>query len=374
MRTYFANLELSQFLRDYDHSLLVNRPKLWVIRLPYLALYALLANALVFLFILVLPLQLYHIQEFFSIWWMAFFASLIALYFWNRQFSLYSPEKAYENTSPLKGLADFLVYIACIMVLISPTIATSLTLYYRFDNMISFEEVELDNSRIRRLNYDDSYPEDLILKYTSHSSVTQEELNNYSVQMSVDQSIRRLQGIKDGDFNELQAYSLIYILVIHFGLLMFAGRHVTKRVYNRALVYGVIAFVLYSMYGVVLEILAFSPTFLGRLIEDIDLEIIGFPGPLIAFIIFMSIMAFSVFLRRERSDFAAMNIVLLPAGVFVYMIYWIGINIIEGDLYVYWEFTDTFWFGMLITSPFLYMWLIPLLKAMYMRVLALPEK
>lgn len=374
MRAYFANLEELQFLRDYDHSLLVNRPKLWVIRLPYLFVYAVLANAITFLFILILPLRLHHVQEFFSIWWMAFLASLVALYFWNRQFSLYSPEKAYENTSPMKGLADFVIYVACIIVLISPTITTSLTLYYRFDSMITSEELQLDHNRVRPLKYDDSYPDDLVLKYTSLTSVTQEDLRKYSIHSAVDQSIRRLQGIKDGDFNELRGYSFFYVLAIHFGLLMFSGRNVTKRVFNRSLVYGVIAFILYAIYAVVLSILEYSPTFLGRLIENMDPEIFLWPGPLIALIIFMAFMAFSVFRRKERSDFAAMNIFLLPIGVSIYLAYWIANQAVEYEWFRGWEYRNAFWFGMLITSPLLYMWLIPLLKAMYMRHLALPEK
>ena len=374
MIEYFKNLEELEFLRKYDHWLLVNHPRLWMIRLPYLVVYAVLANVLVFLFVLILPLKIHHIQEFFTILWVIFLMTLVAFYLWSRQFRRYSPEKAYENTSALQGLRDYLIIIACIIVLISPTITTAEILKFRFGGMITLEELSVDSTRVEGIEFGERYPVDLVLKYTGERQESRNDFGNFITSSAVERSINRFEGIKTGEFEELWSFSFAYIFIIHFGIILFAGKHVPRRIIPRTVIYAILLFLGYTFYAVMLSILAFSQSFLGQVVDRSGPGILGWPGPFILILVFTWIMALSVFIRKEYSRFTAMNIVLLPVVTYIFLAYLILDLGIENNFTIFDNARESYYFGMLIFSPLVYVWMIPILKMMYMRMLALPQK
>lgn len=125
------NTPLIQQYRRLDHYLLINYPRLWMIRLPYILLYLLLANLLVFGFVWLILLKRVHIEN-----WMRMLGGIefFLLYFWFARVKQFHPEKAFESTRPLKGILEILSYIFCIAVIISPTVTSMFFLEIRFSS------------------------------------------------------------------------------------------------------------------------------------------------------------------------------------------------------------------------------------------------
>lgn len=356
MRVTLENSEFVQNLKKIDHWLLVNRPRLWVIRLPYLALYTLAANLGVYLIIQALPLQLHHAGYFFPILWVVFLAALGAFIFWLTRFNRHSAARPFENTSAFKGLGDFLIYLGCILALLSPSITASFSLTGRFDGMISLAEVREDVRIGAVLRSGIVYPDEFAQKYTGLDAEARKGMSNGEINWTIGYNLPQLAAIKENDFEELWAFFTLHLIVSHFALVMFATKHV-----KRSTVYRTIA------YGVGLFILLISCTLFF-------IENYVWPWGYLFVLGIIALITASVFRLKRYREFVAMNIALLPVGVSFCFTIAIMVYIYDHEIYQNLSSIEETQLKLLIFSPLLYLWLIPVLKAMYMQLLSLPRE
>lgn len=373
MRAALENAEIFKTLREFDHWLLLNRPRLWAIRLPYLLAYALAGNLGAYLFIQALPLQLHHVGNLLPILWVVFFVGLGAFIFWLTRFNRHSAAKAFENTSAFKGLVDFIIYLVCILALLSPSITASFALTGRFDGMISLAEVREDMRTKDGYDRDDTLPQDLVEKYTGLDAEARTGMRNQDINRIVRYNLRRLEEIKENDFEDLWFFFIPHLIVSHFGLVMFAAKHVKRSTVYRTMAYGVGLFILFMIFIIFIDLLR-ALTFIGRLIYRWDLEDNLWPRGYLILVGIMTLIAGSVFRLKRYREFVAMNIAILPVAAYFFLPFRAMEFIYDHDVFKDLRDIEEFQIGLLIFSPLIYIWLIPLLKAMYIRLLSLPRE
>ncbi|MDJ0735927.1 MAG: hypothetical protein QNJ47_17990 [Nostocaceae cyanobacterium] len=110
-----------RFLQRIDRYLLLNRPRLWAMRIHDAYYYGLLADSLIISLIIIFPFQAHHIQHLWKVGIIVLAVDLILLkYVLGKQ--RYDVAREYGNTIKSKGYLQIMGYMACIIILISPTL------------------------------------------------------------------------------------------------------------------------------------------------------------------------------------------------------------------------------------------------------------
>lgn len=388
----FAEIPIVKENKNWDQYLLLNHPRLWAIRLPTLLGYFIVFNLIGVTISLVFPLKTYHVTQMFTWLWLFGVAEMIALGFWLRRFSWFSSEKALERTSPINGFFEILIYMFCILIFLSPTILSSAILEYRFSQMITITEIEHDRSEIRGLSLRDIYPQDLVENYTRLDYDTYLSLSGVhrgereQVNRELENVVRKLDDVKFQDDSEWLPYLIMVVILLHISVFVFNARHNRNDLSGRTIAYG-LGIMLFI--GIFLGLVgSFLNDFANIPYLEID-KILGriFNGVMVFMFGFVLFFSVRVFWQKGYKTFTAMNISLLPYVFYFEIQYFFGgyyfehkINFLDeffGYQGILNEALGSFWGEivqfLMVGSPLVIAWVFIITKAMYMRMLALPE-
>ncbi|MDJ0899244.1 MAG: hypothetical protein QNJ55_10570 [Xenococcus sp. MO_188.B8] len=110
-----------RFLQRIDRYLLLKYPRLWAMRIHDAYYYGLLADFLIIFLIMIFPFKPHHIQYIWTAGIMVLAIDITLLIYISTK-QRYDIEKQYGNTSKNKGYLEIIGYMACIIILISPTL------------------------------------------------------------------------------------------------------------------------------------------------------------------------------------------------------------------------------------------------------------
>lgn len=382
----FAEMPVVTAFKKWDRHLLLNHPRLWALRLPVLVIYFVGGNLIALLVCGLMPLKPYHVNKMFTWLWLFGVVELILLGWWNRRFNQFSPEKALERTSPLNGLAEIISYILCILVFFSPTISSSFGLEIQFSQMIPLEELARDRSIVREYDWSSIYSEEIVEKYSrmdyeiySRPDNGERSQINSQIRDSIDSLIMI---VRQEDYG-WRMYLVIALLLLHLSVFMFSYRHIREGVLGKAIIVGILLFI------AVFAAAEAANTRISDLFSNFEYHIhrddrnfFIFAAALTAIILNLSL---GVFWQKRYRTATAVGITLLPYAFHVWLfaffryyfynflfhfrfIKYDGI-LIETFFGFMGDVVDTLIFG----TPFLILWVFILSKAMYTRLLALPE-
>jgi hypothetical protein len=387
----FAKMPFVKAYQKWDKHLLLNHPRLWALRLPVLVSYFIIFNLVSILVSSLVPLKTYHVNHMFTWLWIFGVVEAILLVLWIRRFNWFSPKKSLERAWAINGLGEVVIYMLCILIFFSPTIFSSIVLETRFAHMLPLDVIETDRAILGDYYYDDWYAQRLVERYTRFDYETYLDLEQigqderYRVNYQLEETIRHLLRVTESNDYRWQAYLTTTIVLLNLAVILFGIRHIRRNVLGKALIYAVAV----GIFSLITELILWSLSdFLYR--GDWDGEshfhetaINWYFVFLIAFILFFSLR---VFWQKRYRVFTAMNITLLPFGVFAAQLYFLDrlserYPVINDFFFSYigpLEQAFGFFWGEIIqmfflASPLLILWVFILNKAMYTRLLSLPE-
>lgn len=366
-------LENTPFMQEYrriDHWLVVNHPRLWVLRLPYLALYFLIFNIVGIALFWFFANQIHHALSAFSWLFLVALVELAFLILWLRKFNDYSPEKALENTNPFMGWIELLSYIACIIILFSPTLTIPAVLLERFDQMIDINELYQDQSVLRNLQVGEDLWVQLGSKYlgipaSEFAKMSQNELRQAN--RDIGASLSLLTEIKEDPSKFYGGIFQLHLILTHIAAFMFMVKHAEKNVPVKVFVYIV---VLYIVILITFGIISLFSYLLNWNIAEDDLILkISFFSLLL-----ITIFAAGGFWQKRRREFTVLNIVALPVAIYLYLAFWDNYDYAVTDFLGKYFQSQTYDLTTLFfLSPLPYILFIPIIKIFFIRYLSQPE-
>ncbi|MEH2128594.1 hypothetical protein [Nostoc sp.] len=162
IQKWLFKILLPEFLDKINHSWLLERPRLWLLRLHYITYYALVVNVIIFFIVFIFPIKLYHLSSF-LIGGIVIIAicELIALIYWLYKQSSYNIEKQYGNLCKSKGFLELFGYSVCIMLIASATLVFYLSVALKSAIVIPQTDLSIDllilNSISRNFNKNSIY-------------------------------------------------------------------------------------------------------------------------------------------------------------------------------------------------------------------------
>ncbi|MDZ7956857.1 MAG: hypothetical protein RMY34_02940 [Aulosira sp. DedQUE10] len=160
IQKWYDKILFPEFLNKINHSWLLHRPRLWLIKLHYVVYYALLINVIIFFLVLIFPIKVYHLCSFLIVGIVIIaIGEVIALIYWLYKQSLYNIEKQYGNTCKSNGFLELFGYSACIMLIASVTLVFYLSVALKSAIVIPQTDLSIDllilNSINRKIEYID---------------------------------------------------------------------------------------------------------------------------------------------------------------------------------------------------------------------------
>lgn len=365
-------LENTPFMQEYrriDHYLVVNHPRLWVLRLPYLVLYFLIFNIVGIALFWFFADQVHHARSAFS--WL-FLVALVELAFfilWLRKFNDYSPEKALENTNPFMGWVEILSYLVCIMILFSPTLTIPAVLLERFDQMTNINELRQDQNALRNLQVGEALWMQLGSKYLGIPASEFAKMSEYELQQAnydISASLSLLTEIKEDPSEFYMVIFQLHLILTHIAAFMFLVKHTEKNIPVKVFVYMVILFIVILITSGIISL--FSFLFNWNTSDDLALKIPFF------FLILITIFAAGGFWQKRRREITALNIVTLPVAIYLYLVTWQNYDFaVTNFLDKYFQSQTYDLTALFFLSPVPYILIIPIVKAFFIRYLSQPE-
>lgn len=308
---------------------------------------------------------------------------------WARAADRFSPHKALERTSPVNGLVEVVVFMLCVAVFLSPAVLGSFVLEHRFVDMILATPIEADRNEVRNLEQDAVYPQGLVERYTNldyETYLEYSETDKHHVGMNylIQAKINSLYKVASGQDEEWQEFLIGMIFMLHLGGVMFISKHVNQDLLVKTFIYGCIAVVLIGILEVV-GIVVYEYFCQGNFLNESNF-IKAYTRSLLILMSLGSIFfSLKIFWQKSRRMFTAVNITLLPYVVFG--LQYVILDIIAEhndaiDHLLYYKGFPTQLYGdswdevikiLIFGTPILILWVFIPLKAMYTRLLALPE-
>jgi hypothetical protein len=383
------NIPVLQAFRKGDRHLLLNHPRLWALRLPWLVVYFVLANAVALLIPSLVPLNIDQTGQFHFWLWFGFAIEGIVMALWWRVVDRFSPPKAFVRTFPISGLWDVVVYMLCVVVFLSPGILGSFILEHRYSDMILATPIEADRKLVRTLEYNTVFPQDVVERYSNWDYETYLEFSETEqmhtfVNFLINSKINSLYKVATYQDAEWQTFLIGMILMLHLGVVMFISRHFSPDMEVRALAYGAIAVMLLGILEIV-GMVIFEYSYQGNPYEETNFLETYTRCLLILMSLAVLFFSLRVFWQKRFKTFTAINIILLPYVVFGFQFVILDIladhyDAIDHLLYFTGFLTD--WYGnywdevikyLFLGTPIFILWVFIPIKAMYTRLLALPE-
>lgn len=369
---------LIQQYHRLDHYFLITHPRLWMIRVPNLPL-LLVVNLLLLGLVWIYPLKLYQAAFMLGFLRLLGVIEAVLIYFWIVRVKKYHPERAYENTTPLNGLTEVLSYILVLAVIILPTFTMKIALHARFSQMVSSHEILLDNA------YSNDYPSPewmkFAKKYTYYDLQTLNAMDEdelWDVRWIAEDNISLLIQIT-GDPSENNGYTrfsegflLLHVLVLHLSYFIFISQHVDKVYLSRAFAYLLaLASTLGTFWLVIDFIFRIAASDSPTVTSSYDPTFLFWSGLFFLILLVVFLFAAWVYKLNRRREFVVVNITVLPIGIQVFL-YFMILNQLLGNIFYFVDQNIPFAWTLVISSPVLYLWFIPLSKAFLIRWLGLP--
>ena len=395
----FADNLIVEKYNEWNKDLLLNHPRLWALRLPVLLGYFVVLNLLAVVICFAFPLRTYHVTSMFDWLWLFGVVELIPLGFWLWKFSQFSPEKELERTSPVNGMLEILLYMLCIFIFLSPTLTSSAILEFRFSRMITLPEIKAADNMFDYYghsyysymeNDEDIFHQNLVEKYTpydyeTYRSIRSSDMDRFKrINREMGAVIYNLINIKQREDHRWNGYLTTATILLHISVFMFAARHIRKGVFGKSIAYAIgIIVIAVIIQGIIPAFFFDYYSYSSRGMSTYEIVNYGMAFFIFAFTLFFSLR---VFWQKKYQNFTALNITVLPYVVyfelFILFIYLLDETDFAAKLLDKWidAFDKTFggfWapqIGLLIFgTPLLILPAYILIKAMYMRLLALPE-
>jgi hypothetical protein len=385
----FEDMPVVKAFQKWDKHLLLNHPRLWALRLPLLVIYLIAANAIALLVSGLIPLKTYQVNYMYIWLWLFGLLELILLILWIRHFNQHSPEKALEHTNPLNGMVEVLIYMLAVAVILSPAISSSFLLVQRFSGLLPAAEIRSDQLIIRDFDYPAVYPSDLVEKYSPldydlYLAAVENDGSHWIYNRNIRDTVNELNNCLDGESLNWKVYLTIGIVLLHIGVAMFLTRHLRKGVFGRVVIYAILIWIAAFI------LLAVGDSLISFFISGNYSQRQGYfkilsnsvAGAAVAFIFFFSIR---VFWQKRYRRFTAMNISVLPYLVY-FLIFYLNNAAPETFHFINDLFSTDSWLsttfgyywgdilsGLIVATPVMILWVFIPIKAMFTRLLALPE-
>jgi hypothetical protein len=384
----FAKMTFVKAYKKWDQHLLLNHPRLWALRLPVLVSYFIAFNLISILVSSLVPLKTYHVNHMFTWLWIFGAVEVILLVLWIFRINRFSPEKSLERTSPLNGLWEVILYMLCALIFFSPTLSSSFVLEIRFAYMIPHEVLETDRAFIRDYSLNDRNSQDLVEKYSQIDYATYLDLDwtyneGYTVNSKIDNTIHCLRSVTERNDDRWETYLNTAIVLLHFGVIIFNLRHIQRKVIGITILFvaGISIPLGYMLYLWIVLGISEIRSFYEVNIESLEITLKSFVVILIAFILFFSLR---VFWQKRYRGLTAMTISLLPYLIFAaqhYLLFSLSDRypVIDFLLYnkplkqAFGSFLGDILQIFFLASPLMFIWVFIFTKAMYTRLLSLPE-
>ncbi len=382
-----SELPILEKVRQWDHHLLLNRPFLWMLRLPTLLAYFFVFNLLSVIVSLILPLSTYQVIKIFTWLWLFGVVELIAFGFWLRRFNWFSPEKALENTHPLKGIWEILIYMVCVLWFLSPSLFSTAILEHRFSQIVTVQEIDGVKARIRNLKSSEYFPQDLVEKYTRFDYATYSKLDTPTrkeVNFDLENVVDKLDNIQNQEDFDWIAYLTLSTILLHTSAIMFNEKHNRKSILAGTVAYGLIVMVFLGIIQGLAAAFVNNFTYISDPDYDVILEGI-WHGVLMLLLLLVLFFSLRVFWQKGYKHFTAMNISLLPYVIYLEFLYWFmaygqdmkivkEIFLDDGAInYIFGKFWGDQVQLLILGTPLIILWVFVLTKAMYMQMLSKPE-
>ncbi len=135
MPKLISNILNPKFLERRDRYFLLNYPRLWRLNIHYVCWYGLLVNIFIFILTMGFPLKKYQIPILLIIAIVAIPSDFFLLNIATNRIN-YDIEKQYGNTSKNKVWLEILAYMACITIILSPTLVLPLTMRVKMATIV----------------------------------------------------------------------------------------------------------------------------------------------------------------------------------------------------------------------------------------------
>lgn len=127
LKNFLYLQDIEQWLQDIEKYLLLNRPRLWILKLPYVVCYTIMVNLLIIFLVFISPPTKYQIHNYLIPGTILLsFGEIIGISYWIHKQNLYKIEKQYGDLSNV--YLEMLGYGFCIMLIIaSPMIVFNMS-------------------------------------------------------------------------------------------------------------------------------------------------------------------------------------------------------------------------------------------------------
>ena len=376
----FDEMPIRDAFKEWNHNLVLNHPWLWTLRLPFLALY-LAGTALLLGISAVLPLKTYY-ANYLNTWlWILTIIELILFVLWMRQFNQFNPEKSLERTTPFKGMLEIVIYMMVVFMFFAPTISSSYLLKTRYTQLVSFTEI----SRYYDLSWGSTtlYSKGMVETFSQMDYESYLALDNtpelVQVNRQIDNTIHSLYTIHH--YDNPQYLLQVGLILTHLGIFMFAFRHLRKGVLGKTFITALVLMVAISFAAAITDSDFSEPLIYFRTYITDPKELV--------FFIFLTVLslgiftlALQVFSQKQYRTSTAISITLLPYVIY----YWLLIIAAEyiSEIGLFETFFDQLrekfsslmvetFLMLLLGTPLAILAVFILVKAMYTRLLVLPE-
>lgn len=129
-----------QFMRNADHFLLLNYPRVWSSRIHYVTYYGIFANLILNILVLLL-LQPDQIDEFIRIIIVIVMVAEAGMFiFWMVKQSEFNLEQDYGNINLIGGVIEIVLYSVCILIIISSSLTMTYVAFHKTAHVINFNQ------------------------------------------------------------------------------------------------------------------------------------------------------------------------------------------------------------------------------------------
>ena len=151
------------FIEKIDRYFLLNRPRLWVLKLHYICYYAILANLLIVFLVFLSPFKTYYLSTFlFPGFVILSIGELILFIYWWYKQSLYNIEKQYGKTLPNKIFLEIIGYSICILLIASGTIVFYVSTAVKIQSTIPRSQVIVDALMLDSILLENKFQENYV--------------------------------------------------------------------------------------------------------------------------------------------------------------------------------------------------------------------
>lgn len=377
----FSELPIIKRFQAWDHHLLLNRPRLWALRPLSLAAYVVFFNLLSVVLCLLVPVRPYNAHRF-SLWlWILGLVEVLVVALWLRRVSQFSPEKALENTSPLRGPLEILLYALCILLILSPTLVGGSMLQVRIANLVPEAEIAQHWERVRD-NYplsDQVFSQTIVEKYSQigyEDYLILSESEKVKVNREISDVVGKIYDATTQDDYDWENYLFVSIAITHLGALLFQIQHHRNGMAGWGVLYAAGLFLgLLIVTGIFIALLDYFWPDLSYSWDDPGIFLPDIPG--LGMMLFVLLMSLSPLWQKSHKLFTALNTIILPYVIYLGLLYLFERYSWDMGLYRLVRSLDGYWPELIIFilfgSPLFIAILSVGTKAIYMKMLTQPE-